>query len=90
MTQRGLPLPFPASVHNAVMLAWTGQLEEPTTRCWPPAPLRRERRRETDLLAFHTLSSRSGEGTSPKPARFAADAMERARQLGGDVPMFMA
>jgi ATP/maltotriose-dependent transcriptional regulator MalT len=87
-----IPLPFRPSVHNAVMLAWTGQLERAHDEMLATRRRCVENGEEKELifLAFHSALIEIWRGDFIEASQVAEDAMERARQLGGDVPMFMA
>jgi ATP/maltotriose-dependent transcriptional regulator MalT len=90
--QADIPLAFRPSVQNALLLAWAGQLE-PAHR-----EMQRIRRRcvehgeESELIfvAFHVVMIEIWRGSFTEAALAAEDAMERALQLDGDVPLFVA
>jgi DNA-binding NarL/FixJ family response regulator len=79
-------VPFDASVVNALVLAWTGQLDEARAQV---STLRSRciERDEIDHLMFidlHGTLIDVWRGDLTETARTARDAMERAEQLGGD------
>jgi ATP/maltotriose-dependent transcriptional regulator MalT len=79
-------VPFNASAINALVLAWTGRLDEARARV---STLRKRctERGEVDHLMFIDLHSTLIDvwrGALTETARTARDAMDRAQQLGGD------
>ena len=87
-----MPTAFRPSVQNASFLSWTGQLEAARAEF---AELRRgcvERGDENDLLhlTFNSFQVEVWLGNLTGAAEIAADAMERAHQLGGDLALAMA
>jgi DNA-binding CsgD family transcriptional regulator len=87
-----IPMPFRPSLHNAMLLAWTGQLERAHAEM--PAIRRHclEHGDESDLIyaTFHTVLIEIWRGDLTAAMLLAEDAVERAMQLGGDVSLFMA
>jgi ATP/maltotriose-dependent transcriptional regulator MalT len=86
------PLVFRPSVQRALLLEWTGSLDE--AREALEAVRRRcvERGEEGELIfiAQHVVLSSIWRGDFVEAGLVAEDAMERARQLGGDTPLFLA
>jgi DNA-binding CsgD family transcriptional regulator len=87
-----IPMPFRPSFHNAVLLAWTGQLERAHQEM---VSIRRhclEHGDESDLIyaTFHTVLIEIWRGDLTAAMLLAEDAVERAMQLGGDVSLFIA
>jgi ATP/maltotriose-dependent transcriptional regulator MalT len=86
------PLVFRPSVQRALMLEWTGRLDE------AHEVLRAVRRRCLDqgeegelvFIAQHVVLSSIWRGDFVEADLVADDAMERARELGGDTPLFLA
>ena len=87
-----VPVPFGASTVNALVLAWTGRLDE--ARAQVSAGRNRcIERAEYGHLMFIDLHSTLIEvwlGNFTDAAQIAKDAMERAEQLGGDHPLVIA
>jgi DNA-binding CsgD family transcriptional regulator len=80
-----IPIPFSASAINALVMAWTGQLDE--ARASMDAVRMRciERGAENDMMAvsgYCTLIE-MWRGNFAEAARLAQDTMERAEQVGG-------
>jgi DNA-binding CsgD family transcriptional regulator len=80
------PFAFRASATNALLLGWTGQLDEACERL---AEVRRhclERGAETDLVfvAVHTALTEISRGNYSEARHAAEDMTERAEQLGGE------
>jgi DNA-binding CsgD family transcriptional regulator len=86
------PLVFRPSVQRALLLAWTGSLDD--SHDVLEAVRRRcvEKGEEGELIfiAQHVVLSSIWRGDFGEAALVAEDAMERARQLGGDTPLFLA
>jgi DNA-binding NarL/FixJ family response regulator len=86
------PLVFRPSVQRALLLAWTGGLDD--SHGVLEAVRRRcvEKGEEGELIfiAQHVVLSSIWRGDFVEAALVAEDAMERARQLGGDTPLFLA
>jgi DNA-binding CsgD family transcriptional regulator len=86
------PLVFRPSVQRALLLEWTGRLDE------AHGVLEDVRRRcgengeegELIFIAQHVVLSSIWRGDFVEAGLVAEDAMERARQLGGDTPLFLA
>jgi DNA-binding NarL/FixJ family response regulator len=86
------PLVFRPSVQRALLLEWTGQLDD------AHAGLQAVRRRclekgeegELVFIAQHVVLSSIWRGEFVEADLVAEDAMVRARQLGGDTPLFLA
>jgi len=86
------PLVFRPSVQRALLLEWTGRLDE------AHQVLEGVRRRcaetgeegELIFIAQHVVLSSIWRGHFAEAELVAEDAMERARQLGGDTPLFLA
>jgi DNA-binding CsgD family transcriptional regulator len=86
------PLVFRPSVQRALLLEWTGHLAE------AHEVLEAVRRRcaetgeegELIFIAQHVVLSSIWRGEFVEAELLAEDAMERARQLGGDTPLFLA
>jgi DNA-binding CsgD family transcriptional regulator len=86
------PLVFRPSVQRALLLEWTGRLDE------AHRVLETVRRRcaatgeegEVIFIAQHVVLSSIWRGEFVEAELVAEDAMERARQLGGDTPLFLA
>jgi DNA-binding CsgD family transcriptional regulator len=86
------PLVFRPSVQRALLLEWTGSLDD--SHDVLEAVRRRcvEKGEEGELIfiAQHVVLSSIWRGDFVGAALVAEDAMERARQLGGDLPLFLA
>ena len=87
-----IPVVFRPSVHNMLLLAWTGQLEradEEMRSVWRECD---ELGAESDLifLTVHRVMIHLWRGHLAEAALVAEDAMQRALQLGGDFPLFVA
>ena len=86
------PLVFRPNVQHALLLEWTGRLDEADER------LQAIRRRciekgeegETVFIAQHVVMNAIWLGHFAQAALVAEDTMEQARQLGGDTPLFLA
>jgi DNA-binding NarL/FixJ family response regulator len=86
------PLVFRPSVQRALLLAWTGNvddshevLEAVRRRC-----VEKGEEGELVFIAQHVVLSSIWRGDFVEATLVAEDAMERARQLGGDTPLFLA
>jgi DNA-binding CsgD family transcriptional regulator len=86
------PLVFRPSVQRALLLEWTGRPEEShhvldavRRRC-----LEKGEEGELVFIAQHVVLSSIWRGDFVEAGLVAEDAMERARQLGGDTPLFLA
>jgi DNA-binding CsgD family transcriptional regulator len=86
------PLVFRPSVQRALLLEWTGSLDD--SHDVLEAVRRRcvEKGEEGELIfiAQHVVLSSIWRGDFVEAALVAEDAMERAHQLGGDTPLFLA
>jgi DNA-binding CsgD family transcriptional regulator len=87
-----LPLAARPAVQNALLLAWTGQLDaaarEMVTireRC-----LERGEERELIFIGFHSALLQVWRGNLAEAELVAEDTMELALQLNGDLPLFIA
>jgi DNA-binding CsgD family transcriptional regulator len=87
-----IPVAFRPSMCNAQVLAWTGQLEEARKEMLAIRQRCLERGDEGELvfIAVHRFQIDSWRGDFAEAALVAEDAMERARQLGGDFPLAAA
>ena len=87
-----IPMAFRPKMQNAMLLAWTGHLDQAHHEL---ASIRRsciERGEENELMfvAVHSVLLEIWRGNFADATLIADDAMERALQLGGDVPLFVA
>ena len=83
---------FRPSMHSAMLLAWTGQLErahEEVQRIRRPA-LSAAKKATSIYVAFHAVLMAIWRGDLVEATLLAGDAVERAKQLGGDVSLFVA
>lgn len=80
------PIPFDASTVNAVVLAWTGRLDEARTQVSIVRNRCLERGEDGHLMFIdlHSTLIDVWRGDFTEAAQTAKDAMERAEQLGGD------
>ncbi len=83
---------FSASVQNALLLAWTGQLDEARAemlsirrRC-----IDRGEEGELSFIDFHSVLIHIWRGSMAEATLIAEDAVERAHQLNGDLPLSVA
>jgi DNA-binding CsgD family transcriptional regulator len=86
------PLVFRPSAQRALLLEWTSRLDEAyelleavRRRC-----IEKGEEGELVFIAQHVVLSNIWRGHFGEAALVAEDAMERARQLGGDTPLFLA
>jgi DNA-binding NarL/FixJ family response regulator len=86
------PLVFRPSVQRALLMEWTGRLNEAhevldvvRRRC-----LEKGEEGELIFIAQHVVLNSIWRGDFVEAGLVAEDAMERARQLGGDTPLFLA
>jgi ATP/maltotriose-dependent transcriptional regulator MalT len=91
-TDAPTPVMLRPTLISALLLAWTGRLEEARDRLFV---LRRhclERGEESDLMfaAFHTVVVECWRGDLASARLLAEDTMERALQLGTDIPLAIA
>ena len=86
------PLVFRASVQRALLMAWSGRVDEGHRELQAIRRRCVEKGEEGELifLAQHVVLSSIWRGDFREADLVAEDAMERARQLGGDTPMFLA
>jgi DNA-binding CsgD family transcriptional regulator len=86
------PIAFRASVVNALILAWTGRLEEAHTQMQAVRRDCIERGANTHMIfvALHGTLIDIWRGDFGEAALTAEDAMERAEQLAGDHPLVIA
>ena len=87
-----IPMAFRPRMQNAMLLAWTGQLDRAHDEF---ASIRRrcvERGEDNELMfvAVHSVLLEIWRGSFIDAVLIADDTMERALQLGGDVPLFVA
>jgi DNA-binding CsgD family transcriptional regulator len=87
-----MPMAFRPRMQNAMLLAWTGHLDHAHDEM---ANIRRrciERGEENELIfvAVHAVLLEIWRGNFTDAALIAEDTTERARYLGGDVPLFVA
>lgn len=87
-----LPLAARARVQNALLCAWSGRYEEAGDEFVAIRKRCAERGQESELvfLEFHTAVLNVWTGNFTGAHQIAEDQMERALQLGGDLPMFIA
>jgi DNA-binding NarL/FixJ family response regulator len=90
--QADIPMAFRPRMQNAMLLGWTGQLDRAHREL---ASIRRhcvERGEENELMfvAVHSVLVEIWRGNFAGATLIAEDTMERALQLGGDVPLFVA
>jgi ATP/maltotriose-dependent transcriptional regulator MalT len=86
------PMAFRPSMQNAMLLGWTGRLDSAHHEL---ASIRRrcvERGEENELMfvAVHSVLVEIWRGDFTNATLIAEDTVERALQLGGDVPLFVA
>jgi DNA-binding CsgD family transcriptional regulator len=86
-----VPLAFRPGVQNALLLAWTGQLQRAHEQMLSIQRGCMERGEESELifLGFHMVLHAIWRGDFTEATLVADDTMERARQLGGDFPAFV-
>ena len=86
------PLVFRPSVQRALLLEWTGRLDEANELLQAVRRRCMEKGEEGELvfIAQHGVLSSIWRGDFGEAALYAEDVMERARQLGGDTPLFLA
>ena len=88
-----LPLAVRPRVQNALLQAWTGQLDE-AAGSWRTIRARclidRGEERELIFMGFHSALLQVWRGNLVEAELVAEDVMERAVQLGGDLPLFVA
>lgn len=86
------PMGFRPRMQNAMLLGWTGRLQQAHDEL---AAIRRhciERGEENELMfvAIHSVLVEIWRGRLTEAEAIADDTVERAQQLGGDVPTFVA
>jgi DNA-binding CsgD family transcriptional regulator len=86
------PLVFRPSAQRALLLTWSGQVDEGHRELQAIRRRCVENGEEGELVftAQHVVLSSIWRGDFGEADLIAEDAMERARQLGGDTPMFLA
>ncbi|MDT5402222.1 MAG: hypothetical protein QOK33_5453 [Mycobacterium sp.] len=87
-----MPMAFRPSMQNAMLAAWTGRLDAAHREF---TSIRRrciEHGEENELIfvTVHSVLCEIWRGNLAGAAQIAEDTMERALQLGGDVPIFVA
>ena len=87
-----IPMAFRPRMQNAMLLAWTGRLDQAHHEL---ASIRRrciERGEENELMfvAVHSVLVEIWRGDFTAATLIGEDTTERALQLGGDVPLFVA
>ncbi|MGV0837486.1 ATP-binding protein [Mycolicibacterium thermoresistibile] len=87
-----IPVVMRPSAHHALLLAWTGQLDQAATALRSVWRFCDDRGAESDLvfLAVHRVMIEIWRGRPADAALVAEDTMQRAAQLGGDFPLFVA
>merc|ERR1711969_61344 len=82
-----VPAPFRPSLHHACLLSWTGRIEEGRDELLAIRKRCIERGEESDLLpvTFNSFLAELWLGHIDAAQAVAADAMERAEQLGGEL-----
>ncbi|GFG53641.1 transcriptional regulator [Mycolicibacterium agri] len=83
---------FSPTVQNALMLAWTGDLERAQDEIMAIRRRCIERGEESELsfIDFHTVLIHLWIGSTAEATLIAEDAVERAYQLNGDLPLSVA
>jgi DNA-binding CsgD family transcriptional regulator len=86
------PVQFRPAMINALMLAWTGRLHESHQALRAVRKRCMERGEESELMfvAFHGVLIEVWRGEFSEAALIAEDSMERAIQLGGEMPLVVA
>lgn len=87
-----IPIAFRPTVQNALLLGWSGQLgsARDALDSLRRACLQRGEEGELIFVSFHACFVAIWRGELSEAARLAEDNVERARQLGGNVPLFVA
>jgi ATP/maltotriose-dependent transcriptional regulator MalT len=87
-----LPLAARPGVQNALLLAWIGQLDAAAEALVAIQRRCIERGEESELIfvSFHLCLLQVWRGSLAEAELVAEDSMERAVQLGGDLPLFIA
>lgn len=88
----GIPMSFRPAVHNALCLAWSGQLDAAHDKMLSLRQGCIEHGEESELmfLAFHSALIAIWRGDLVEAALIGDDTMERSEQMGGDLPLFTA
>jgi ATP/maltotriose-dependent transcriptional regulator MalT len=87
-----LPLAARPGVQNALLLAWTGELDAAAEAMAAIRKRCTDRGEESELifLGFHSALLQVWRGNLAEAELVAEDTMERALQLNGDLPLFIA
>ncbi len=87
-----LPLAARPRVQNALLLAWTGQLDAAAEAMAAIEKRCIDRGEESELIfvGFHLCLLQVWRGSLAEAELVTEDTMERALQLGGDLPLFIA
>jgi hypothetical protein len=87
-----LPLAARPGVQNALLLAWTGELDAAAEAMAAIRNRCTDRGEESELifLGFHSALLQVWRGKLAEAELVAEDTMERALQLNGDLPLFIA
>lgn len=88
----GVPLAARPDVISALLVAWTGRLDAAADELAAIGHRCRERGEESELtfVNFHGALVEMWRGNITESERIAEDTMERALQLSGDFPLFIA
>ena len=88
----GLPLAARPRVQHALLCAWTEQFDQASRELAAIGQRCAERGEESELvfLSFHTALVNVWQGNLGEAALVSEDLMDRAVQLNGDLPMFIA
>ena len=87
-----IPIAFRPTVQNAMLLGWSGQLvaARDALRSIRRGCLERGAESELVFVSFHACFVAIWLGDLVEAGQVAEDTVERARQLGGNVPLFVA
>lgn len=87
-----VPLAARPAVQSALLSAWTGQLDDAARQLAVIRQRCLDRGEDSELifLGFHTVLLQVWRGNMGEAGRVATATMELARQLGGDLPLFVA
>jgi DNA-binding CsgD family transcriptional regulator len=87
-----VPVPTRPRLQYALLRAWSGHFEDGAAELVAIQKRCAERGEDNDLvfLGFHTVLVYVWQGKFGEADQVAVDLMERALQLGGDLPMFVA
>lgn len=90
--QADISTAFSPRVQQALLLAWTGQLDQAHEEMLSIRRRCIEQGEESELtfIAFHTVLIEIWRGNFSDATLLAEDALERARQLNGDLPLCVA